>query len=166
MSKNENKIYLEEEEPYDPQFEFEECCKYGDEECGISILQNFDINPLKTDEFGTTPIHAAAANGLYNLLIEILKKPQININIQNEFGNTPLHYAALNKNNKIIKLLVENGANPKIKNLNGQTPLYDVCSTISSNPDVNQEIESVDLLIGPDNEIPENAEEEVDELLE
>lgn len=146
----------EEEEEFDPQYEFFECCRYGDVETGISLLQNFPIDPCKPDEFGTTPIHAASANGLVELMEAIVKVPGVNLDVQTPGGNTPLHYAALNRNSKIIKILVSAGANPKIKNDQGQSPLFEACSHMAQDNDA--ETEAVDLLIGPDSEIPDSIQ--------
>ena len=153
----------EEEEPYDPQFEFGECCRYGDEETGVSILTNFDVDPCKPDENGTTPLHAAAANGLEVILAAILKKPNINVNVQTPDGFTPLHYAAMLRKNKIIEMLIKAGADGKIKNKYGQTPIYEVCSSLSEDGTKSQQAEAeeaktVDLLLGPDSEIPEGIQ--------
>ena len=146
-----------EEEEFDPQFEFFECCRYGDEETGISLLQNFpEIDPCKPDEYGTTPIHAASANGLVALLTEIVKKPGVNLNVQTNGGSTPLHFAAINRNSKIIEILVKAGANPKIKNSQGQSPLFDAVSKFDENSP--EEVKAVDLLIGPDSEIPDSIQ--------
>lgn len=54
----------------------------------------------------------------------------VEINYQDYQGNTPLHHAAIldeNVDGMIIKALLENGANPNIKNLRGQTPLLLLC---------------------------------------
>ena len=152
----------EEEEPYDPQFEFCECCRYGDEETGVAILENYPVDPCKPDENGTTPIHAAAANGLEILMTAILKKPNINVNVQTPDGFTPLHYAAMLRKNNIIEMLIKAGADGKIKNKYGQTPIYEVCESLSDgnkNPEKEaEEAKTVDLLLGPDSEIPEGIQ--------
>ncbi|HBL98999.1 TPA: hypothetical protein DDZ86_05150 [Candidatus Dependentiae bacterium] len=50
------------------------------------------------------------------------------INAQNSYGKTPL-YQACSKNYKdIVKLLLENGANPNIPNKDKETPLYWACA--------------------------------------
>jgi ankyrin repeat protein len=142
-----------EEEEYDPQFEFYECCRYGDEETGISILQAYpDIDVTKPDEFGTTPLHAVAANGLVRLLEEIVKRPGVNFEIATPGGNTPLHYAAVNRNRKIIEILLKAGANVKARNSQGQSPLYEAMSRFDEKD--KDAPATVDLLVGPDSEIP------------
>lgn len=47
----------------------------------------------------------------------------LNINASNQFEKAPLHYAAYNGNLKIVKLLVENGADINAK-YEGANPLY------------------------------------------
>lgn len=153
---------MTEEEEYDPQFEFFECCRYGDEETGLSLLESYtEIDPCKPDEYGTTPIHAAAANGLVKLMEAIVKKPGVNLNVKTSGGNTPLHYAAINRNSKIIAILIKAGADPKVKNEQGQSPLFEACSKFDeTNP---EEVHAVDLLIGPDSEIPDSIQVPADD---
>lgn len=45
----------------------------------------------------------------------------IDINAVDEMGNTALHYASLNSEERIVKFLVESGADKKKKNLKGYT---------------------------------------------
>ena len=151
-----------EEEEFDPQTEFFECCRYGDEEVGVSLLNNYpEIDPCKPDEFGTTPIHAAAANGLVSIMELIVKKPGVNLNVKTPGGNTPLHYASINRNSKIIALLVNAGADPKIQNEQGQSPLFEAFNKLDeTNP---EDIKAVDMLIGPDSEIPDSIQVPADE---
>lgn len=150
---------MSEEEDFDPQFEFFECCRYGDEEVGTTLLAEYpEIDPCKPDEFGTTPLHAAAANGLVQLLNEIIrvKGDKLNLNVQTGFGSTPLHYASLNRNSKIIEILIKAGADPKIKDSQGRSPLFEAVSKFNEN-DPN-ELKAVDLLVGPDSDIPEGIQ--------
>lgn len=155
---------VNEEEDYDPQFEFSECCKYSDEDTGIAIFQSYDVDPCKPDENGTTPLHAIAANGLDKLLSVVLKKPNLNLNVQTPDGYTPLHYAAMLRKNLVIEMLVRAGADGKIKNKYGQSPIYEVCTSLSeedrekSQSIIAEEAKTIDLLIGPDSEIPDSIQ--------
>jgi ankyrin repeat protein len=152
----------EEEEEFDPQNEFFECCRYKDEETGVNILDNYpDIDPVKPDEWGTTPLHAIAANGCIILLQEIVKRfPKIDLNVRTPGGNTPLHYASVNRNSKIIEILVGAGADVKAQNQQGQSPLYEAVNRCrEENP---EDVKAVDLLVGPDSELPAGVDEAED----
>jgi ankyrin repeat protein len=145
------------EEDYDPQFEFYECCRYGDEDTGLAILQAYPgIDVTRPDEFGTTPLHAVAANGLARLLEEIVKRPGVNFEVATPGGNTPLHFAAMRCNAKVIEILVRAGASVTAKNSQGQSPLYEAMSRLDAK-DAGAPA-TVDLLVGPDSEIPPGVE--------
>jgi ankyrin repeat protein len=150
------------EEESDPQLEFHECCRYADEDAGLSLLQSFpEIDVTKPDEFGTTPLHAAAANGLVRLLQEMVKKPGVNLNVATPGGNTPLHFASINRNAKIIEILVRAGADVKVKNSQGMSPLFEAMARLDEkSPDG---AKAVDLLVGPDSDIPPGIEVPADE---
>lgn len=59
----------------------------------------------------------------------ILLEGKARVNIQNSFGETPLHVASQFGHAKITKLLVKFGADKKIKNDEGMTPLDVACKT-------------------------------------
>ena len=73
-----------------------------------------------------------------DIINHLLGKEGVDVNIQNsyEFGGdgeeTPLHIACRYSNAEVVKLLVEKGADVKIQNQEGNTPLHNVCSTIGS----------------------------------
>ncbi|MBN8827658.1 MAG: ankyrin repeat domain-containing protein [Sphingobacteriia bacterium] len=46
------------------------------------------------------------------------------INLQDENGNSALHYAVLSKNTKIVKLLMDKGANLNLLNFEGYSPIH------------------------------------------
>jgi len=50
--------------------------------------------------------------------------PGVDINVQDQHLNTPLHRACVRGNSKIIEILLQNHANPNIKNVAGRTPLH------------------------------------------
>ena len=69
------------------------------------------------DIYGRTPLHYAIWNGT-NAQIDIIKlliKGKANVNCVDEEKMTPLHFAADAGKGKVIKLLLENGANPFLK---------------------------------------------------
>ena len=166
MAEPEQEVFEEEEEDYEdadqsPQERFLTRCRFMNEPAAIRIWNEFkdQIDPCKPDEFGTTPLHAISANGLVELLSIIVKIPGINLNVKTGSGNTSLHYAALNGNNKIIKILLDAGADPKIKNDQGQTAYFEAASRFAKKKTTDEkETELVDMLLGPDSEIPESID--------
>lgn len=75
-----------------------------------------------------SPLHNASWRAEYEIVILLLKQKNININIQDNNGNTPLHYAAFSRRDKkkikkIKKLLIEHGADVKLKNKKSKAPL-------------------------------------------
>ena len=61
--------------------------------------------------------------------LELLLKMGADVNKPCELGNTPLHQAMMTgekvpKNQKIMALLIQSGANPRVKNNYGQTPMF------------------------------------------
>ena len=55
------------------------------------------------------------------------------INEYNIMANTPLHWAVIVNSPKVVKLLLENGANPNIKNEVGMVPLHSVFKEENTN---------------------------------
>ena len=72
------------------------------------------------------------------------------INAQDVLGNTPLHYAVMINNDKLINLLIERGANKKIKNNEGtfvdtEDQLHDLTQTYNRQSAREDSIKRVDL---------------------
>jgi hypothetical protein len=51
-----------------------------------------------------------------------LKLPKLNISFRDKQGNTALHYAAGMGRKKLVEILLDNGADETIKNVQGETP--------------------------------------------
>jgi ankyrin repeat protein len=68
-----------------------------------------------------TLLHQVVEKNLTDIAIYFMvhKMP---VNTQDKFGNTPLHEAAINGNKKLVATLLNQGANPFTKNINGTTP--------------------------------------------
>lgn len=78
-----------------------------------ALIDNNEENGKKI-----APIHLAAANPEEITLepLNYLIKKGANLNIKDEHGNTPLFFAFSSNNDKSVKLLIEAGADDKIKN--------------------------------------------------
>ena len=84
---------------------------------------------------GVPPIFAAIQNRLHKELLEILATGA-DIELKNKFETTPLSFAIYQKDDTIIKILLDHGANPNVIDGNGRyTPLsqaivYNRASTV------------------------------------
>ncbi len=78
---------------------------------------------------GVPPIFAAIQNHLDKKLSEILDSGA-DIEIKNKFGATPLIFSLYQHDDKLVKILLEYGANPNLINGDGlYSPLSEVCVT-------------------------------------
>ena len=83
------------------------------------IKNGVDLN--KIDDFGLTPLHMAVS--CENLdIIELLIIEGADVNKVDDNGNPPILLVG-SQDEKIIKMLLEYGANPNIKNSDGRTIL-------------------------------------------
>lgn len=84
--------------------------------------------PFKQGTFYSQILFDAAKNGnkieLLNKLIEL----KVDLNITDQYGNTPLKLAAEAGHEKIVAILLENGADPNIQSKKGNTALHGVSS--------------------------------------
>ncbi|MBA3954490.1 ankyrin repeat domain-containing protein [Candidatus Dependentiae bacterium] len=85
------------------------------------LLLDKGANPNATDTLGKTPLHYAIM-GQNKAIVQLLLKGG-NPNMPNKNGWTPLHYAAIHGNTDIVQLLLQAGADPSIKNQQGETAL-------------------------------------------
>ncbi|ORZ19747.1 ankyrin repeat-containing domain protein [Absidia repens] len=116
------------------------CARYGE----LEDLKQSNAAPelyVTKDDDGNTALHMASANNhigknkknrirksfFYLGTIEKLGDEQLRglVNVQNGQGNTPLHWAALNGHLEVVKALVSNGGDCKIKNVVEKTPIYE-----------------------------------------
>ena len=107
------------------------------EENEEKVIHNIKNSSLKIwtyiNEDGLTPLHQSISLNLYELSKEIISLAKDNLS-QNEFnsfincgtnkGQTPLHYASFVGNIKLIKLLIQNGADISAQTNNGFNVLH------------------------------------------
>ena len=79
-----------------------------------------DINSVNYEKLNA--LHFAAISGMDNSVIFLLNMG-IDPNIKDQQGNTALHYAVKNGHTRIIKKLLQNGANSNIVNNNKISPI-------------------------------------------
>lgn len=85
---------------------------------------------------GETILHFTVGRNSYNILEYLLQNfPAFNnfINFKDNDGNTPLHIAAFMGYTDIAELLLRYGANPNLRNKNGETPL-DIAKKSNNRP--------------------------------
>ena len=97
---------------------FIQSCRLGELE-EVTTCYEAAIPLTSTDNRQNTGLHMASANGHLPVVEFLLSKVDLK-NAQNATGDTPLHWAAVNNHIEIVKLLVEAGADPKIKNEAGR----------------------------------------------
>ncbi len=75
------------------------------------------------DEYGRTPLHYAAADGLADEVSRLLSTGA-DTNAQDDDGWTPLHFAAQANSSAVTAALLSAGANTELKDSYGNTPLF------------------------------------------
>jgi ankyrin repeat protein len=115
----------------------------GDREA-VEILLDHGADPNIRDLAGGTPLHWAVATGFPDI-IELLLERGADPNARDNAGNTPLHIAAMGHISEVaemffelaprfgleypydpldrVRILLEYGADPTVKNNYGQTPI-------------------------------------------
>lgn len=102
-------------------------CIHGHQGILLHML-HANADPTVTDSAGNTPLHCATERGHENCvkallyLSEQMKLP-VDVNARNDNGDTALHLAAKWGYVAIVRILLECGANCKLTNRQGQTPL-------------------------------------------
>lgn len=95
------------------------------------LVLEFGTRKNGVDKDGVTALHLAAELNHVELTSWLLNR-NVKVNMQDRDGDTPLHYAALqdsvsfalgSSHRKIMEMLISHGADPEIRNQNGQTAL-------------------------------------------
>jgi hypothetical protein len=88
----------------------------------VEYLLKNKANPNAQDADNATPLHYAASRCTeHNKIIEPLIQYKAIINIHGWNKNTPLHLAAIYNNIFAIKILLQNGADSRLRNKKGET---------------------------------------------
>jgi ankyrin repeat protein len=87
----------------------------------------FSVSEPPPWEFSPHPLHDAAMFGQLSDVQAILKRDEKAINSRNDLGDTPLNCAVVQAREDIVEFLLAHGADPNIRNRNGQTALEHAC---------------------------------------
>src|SRR5439155_522999 len=90
-----------------------------------AVLNDYTQGPPRRDL--APPLVYAAFAGVQDemkAILELLLLNKADVNAQDEFAKSGLSWAVERGNAKTVKLLLENGADPNIKNEDGDTPLH------------------------------------------
>ncbi len=86
----------------------------------VRIRAGADVNEAQPD--GTRPIHWAVYHVDYEILGALIAK-KVKVNVTNDFGSTPIAEAANLGDPRMVKMLLDAGAEPEGANQDGQTAL-------------------------------------------
>eukprot|EP00090_Calanus_glacialis_P019064 TRINITY_DN29401_c0_g1_i1.p1 TRINITY_DN29401_c0_g1~~TRINITY_DN29401_c0_g1_i1.p1 ORF type:complete len:304 (-),score=62.30 TRINITY_DN29401_c0_g1_i1:139-1050(-) len=87
----------------------------------VEILLSKGASLLDKDEDELTVLHSAAGEGHYAIVSSILSKARWLANEQSRSGWSPMHSAAVMGHAQVVGLLLDFGANAKLKNNQGKT---------------------------------------------
>ena len=94
----------------------------------IQLLLDKGADPLARSKYGDTPLHYAScieqSNGVLHMILK--KHPHLNLNCMNYRGQTPLSLRVRQLYvDDDVQLLLKHGADPRIADEDGRTPLHD-----------------------------------------
>ncbi|XP_033754374.1 ankyrin repeat domain-containing protein 27-like isoform X2 [Pecten maximus] len=92
----------------------------------ILLLVHFNADCTQTDGEGNTPLHLCVDNGHEDCVKAMVfldhAKTKLDVNTQNVRGDTAIHLAAKWGYENIVSILLENDAQPSLRNRKKQTP--------------------------------------------
>ncbi|CZR68380.1 related to heterokaryon incompatibility protein [Phialocephala subalpina] len=81
------------------------------------------IPPDKRNIRGVTPLWRASASRQTEVVEVLLATSAVNVNVQSTAGRTPLFWAAAHGHSKVVRLLLDHGAEPNYTDKDGRSPL-------------------------------------------
>lgn len=94
----------------------------------IRLVVQKGISVNVGDSSGVTPLHVASMSNItLQCLKELLKSESVNINTETCYGDTPLIYSCQTSSDKVLKILIEHGADVNLSNFKKLTPMHIAC---------------------------------------
>lgn len=110
----------------------------------VKLLLESGASPERTDAAGNSALHLSISSHSCEILREILAVADDRlVNQQNAEGETVLHIAAKLDNGEAVQTLLDHGADPRIEDVQGQTPL--IVAILENSVACAQLLQSVDL---------------------
>lgn len=97
------------------------CC--WDRRDVVALLLQRRANPTVAINEGVLPLMAAAGRGQAEVVRLLIREDGVDLDACDCWGQTALHWPALHGHPLVVNILLEAGADPRIRNKNGQTPL-------------------------------------------
>jgi len=88
----------------------------------LLLARGADVNAVSRNADANAPLHAAAAGGADAMLMGRLIAAGARVNHRQSSAYTALHEAAAIGNADVVRLLPDSGAQPDVRNTEGQTP--------------------------------------------
>jgi ankyrin repeat protein len=89
----------------------------------LEMILKAGADPNTQDDIRISALHLCSSERSKYECFKVLMEYDVNINIQNRGGQTPLHWAVYWNNYKVVKDLIEAGADPFIIDDMGHIPL-------------------------------------------
>ena len=96
----------------------------------VQLLLDSGAETKTQNDKGWTALHLASQEGAVDIVKCLLTRGRAETNIGDGDRRTPLHLASANQNSKIVRLLIEAGADPFVRDVHNQIP-YQLSSATS-----------------------------------